>query len=128
MTVGIRAPFRIPIGETSSLKYFFRIDWPAGLGALAIMVSPPPATAVVKPPVEQPPQATPPATTAPVVEEQPATAQPPAASATPTVSAPTGGDMQQKRQQLDRLLDDYANDKITAAEYHRLRSQIISGK
>ena len=45
MTVGTRAPPTMPGGDTSSLKYFLRIATPAGLGALAIMVSPPPATA-----------------------------------------------------------------------------------
>ena len=43
--VGIRAAFSKRIGETPFSKYFFKIDWPAGLGALAITVRPPPVTA-----------------------------------------------------------------------------------
>ena len=45
MMVGIKAPPNMPGGDPSLLKYFLRIDTPAGLGALAMMVRPPPATA-----------------------------------------------------------------------------------
>ena len=38
IAVGNRAPTRIPPGDTSLLKYFFGIETPAGLGALAMMV------------------------------------------------------------------------------------------
>ena len=44
--VGMSAPRSKPSGLTaSSLKYFFNILIPAGLGALAITVNPPPVTA-----------------------------------------------------------------------------------
>ena len=45
MIVGIIADFTNPTGETPFSKYFDRIDWPAGFGALAITVKPPPVTA-----------------------------------------------------------------------------------
>src|SRR5687768_10078719 len=43
--VGITAPAARPSGETESLKNFPRIETPAGLGALAMTVRPPPVTA-----------------------------------------------------------------------------------
>ncbi len=45
MIVGASAPKKSRQGETPSGKNFERIVWPAGLGALAITVSPPPTTA-----------------------------------------------------------------------------------
>ena len=36
MTVGATAPARSPPGETPSLKYFFKMETPAGFGALAV--------------------------------------------------------------------------------------------
>jgi hypothetical protein len=42
MIVGARAPVKIPPGDTSLLKYFFSMATPAGLGALAMIVRPPP--------------------------------------------------------------------------------------
>ena len=45
MIVGIRAPIASFPGLTPPSKYRPRIDWPAGLGALAMTVRPPPVTA-----------------------------------------------------------------------------------
>ncbi len=45
ITVGASAPSARPSGETPSRKYPERIDCPAGFGALAITVRPPPVTA-----------------------------------------------------------------------------------
>src|SRR5207248_2049430 len=45
MMVGISAPRNSRQGEMPSGKNFERMDWPAGFGALAITVRPPPATA-----------------------------------------------------------------------------------
>ncbi len=41
--MGASAPRNSPSGETPSGKYFDRMDWPAGFGALAMTVKPPPA-------------------------------------------------------------------------------------
>ena len=43
--VGIRAPANNNPGFTPCVKNLLRIDCPAGLGALAITVKPPPVTA-----------------------------------------------------------------------------------
>ena len=43
--VGISAPNRSDFGDTELPKCSFRMDWPAGFGALAIIVNPPPVTA-----------------------------------------------------------------------------------
>ena len=43
--VGMRAPTTSLRGETPFSKYWARMACPAGLGALAITVSPPPVTA-----------------------------------------------------------------------------------
>ena len=43
--VGKSAPRRRPMGEMPFSKCLFRMLWPAGLGALAITVRPPPVTA-----------------------------------------------------------------------------------
>ena len=45
MIVGIRAPANNNPGFTPCVKNLPRIDCPAGLGALAITVKPPPVTA-----------------------------------------------------------------------------------
>ncbi len=45
-TVGIKTAFVKPKGEIPFLKYIFSIDLPAGFGALAITVKPPPVTAL----------------------------------------------------------------------------------
>ena len=45
MIVGMRAPIASFPGLTPPSKYRPRIDWPAGLGALAMTVRPPPVTA-----------------------------------------------------------------------------------
>ena len=45
IAVGNRAAMQMLPGETSSSKKVFRMLSPAGLGALAITVNPPPATA-----------------------------------------------------------------------------------
>ena len=45
MAVGARAPSARPNGETPEGKYRWSRDWPAGFGALAITVNPPPVTA-----------------------------------------------------------------------------------
>ena len=46
MIVGISAPANNKPGFTPCVKNLLRIDCPAGLGALAITVSPPPVTAL----------------------------------------------------------------------------------
>lgn len=43
--VGIRAYLKRLTDDTPASKYFFKMDWPTGLGALAIMVNPPPVIA-----------------------------------------------------------------------------------
>jgi len=45
MMVGMRAPIANFPGLTPPSKYLPRIYWPAGLGALAMTVRPPPVTA-----------------------------------------------------------------------------------
>lgn len=45
MMVGTRADRASLSGETPPSKYLPRTDWPAGLGALAMTVRPPPVTA-----------------------------------------------------------------------------------
>src|SRR5215468_3758581 len=45
MRVGMSAPRNNRHAETPSGKNLARIDWPAGFGAFAITVKPPPATA-----------------------------------------------------------------------------------
>ena len=45
MIVGIRAPANNNTGFTPCVKNLLRIDCPAGLGALAMTVKPPPVTA-----------------------------------------------------------------------------------
>lgn len=43
--VGNNAPAKRQSGDTPLGKWRARMDWPAGLGALAMTVRPPPATA-----------------------------------------------------------------------------------
>ena len=45
MTVGSKAPTANHTGMTPPSKNRLRIDWPAGFGALAMTVNPPPVTA-----------------------------------------------------------------------------------
>ena len=47
MMVGIKADAIKETGDIPFLKYFFKIDCPAGFGAFAMIVSPPPVTAPV---------------------------------------------------------------------------------
>ena len=46
IAMGASAPTARPSGETPSGKKRWSIDWPAGFGALAITVNPPPVTAL----------------------------------------------------------------------------------